>query len=317
MKYSEFKSAIKDMLLEDGIITGTETYVDRYTRVSLLEVLLHFPTLRPDSVLNITSADVIIEGNACEVGIPSAIKISEIRVVPSGWVATGDELEATIDGGGVIAPSHLVEGDTIVLTDSGETGLATDRLYLVTNAINLELVPVAVTLSGNVIGLGGIVLTSGEAYVQPSESELTLEITPLAGTIKFYKAITTDEYETKDRLGPLDYLPWSDRYRMINGQIAPCDLLYAVSPDRDRIIVHPIINFEKVLQITYSNPASKFEDDDVLHIPDALEDIFITVCTDYVRSRIAKDIDRNANMAAINLSEFRRGLRTIFSSIPR
>lgn len=295
MKYSEFKAGVMEMLLEDGEIHGAEAYYERQIRLSLLKALTFFPTLRPDATLNVASREVIIDGKACEVGIPNGATITEIRVIPSGWgFLTGPKI-ATTNGGGLLAfeGDFVSAGDALVLNESGGTGWDTEALMYVVN-----------DGAGNL----GLARTMGGARLYEED---------IMGSTLTYRRITPVTSEPQDRLGPLEFIPWSDRYTLINGLVAPCDLKYAVSPDRDRIVVHPIIDFEKILQISYRSLGTKFTDDNLIHVPEALEDHFISTCADYVRSRLAKDIDRNASMAAINFAEFKQGLKTIFRELPR
>jgi len=293
MKYSEFKAEVKVMLLEDGEIHGTENYLERHIRVSLLEALSFFPTLKPDSLLNVPSSEVIIDGNACEVGIPAAITMTELRVIPSGYAFDDEDgVEATTNGSGVLTAPALADGDTIVISDSSGTGWAVETLL-------------------HIVDSGGSLTVSETAGGSPlTESDA-------GGSTILYRKASTATYETSDRLGPLTRIPWDRRYQIINGLVNSCDLLYAVSPDRDTLIVHPIIDFEKILQISHRTLGTKFADDDEIHVPEAVEDRFITACSDYVRSRLSKDVDRNGSMAGVNFAEYKRQLRSIFKEIPR
>jgi len=217
MKYSEYKVGIKEMLLEDGEVVGTEKYLERMMRVALLEALTFFPTLRPDELLTRNVESAVQDGHACYVGIPAGAKIREIRVVPSGMISAED----------------------------------------------------------------------------------------------------AEDLDTSDRLGPLQEIPWSERYRLINGYVTSCDLFYAVSPDRSELVVHPIIDTEKQLQIRIEGLGKSFKDDDVITVPEVMEDRFIIACTDFIRGRMAKDIERNATLAAANRESFMRELRSIYKEIPR
>lgn len=217
MTYEEYKSGVKEMLLEEGEIHGTDTYVERYSRIALLEALRYFPTFKPDQVITKGFESVIPDGYACYCHLPQGANIREVRVVPS------------------------------------------------------ELIP-------------------------DDEAE---------------------DLGPEDRLGPLEYVPWEQRDRLIQGLVRNCDLFYSVSPDRAQLIVHPKIDEYKVLHITVEALTRKFKDDDIVNVPDEVSDWFITACANYVRAQIAKDIDRNAGMFSANFGEFKRELRAIYQEIPR
>jgi hypothetical protein len=121
----------------------------------------------------------------------------------------------------------------------------------------------------------------------------------------------------EDRLGPLEYYPWENRQTLINGLARKCDLFYSLGPDHATILIHPKLDETMLVQISYEGLVTKFRDDDVIHVPEELEDMFITCCSDYVRGKIAKDIDRNTGMYGANLGEFKRQLRAIYQEVPR
>lgn len=294
MKYSEFRDGVIEMLLDQGSIFGTEAYRDRQVRVALAKAMSFFPTLRHRTLLSIPSRDIIVEGNACVAGIPVGIDITEINLVPSGWVFTDNEaLTATTDGAGVITDGPSI-GSTFVLTDPAQTGWEAETL-----------------LYGIDDGAGAVVPSLA------SDGDALIERSTTAQTIKYRRVEWRDDYNTRHILGPFTPIPWENRRRLINGVVTARDLFYSVSPERDHLVIHPIINFERLLQVWYRKPGSKFEDNDLLNIPEGLEDEFVTVCSDYVRSRFSKDVERNASQYAANLSEFKQGLRSLFKEIPR
>lgn len=295
MKYSDFKAAVKEMLLEEGEIHGTDAYLDRNIRVALLESLAYFPSLRPDSLLTVTAPDVTVDGKACEFGIPAGITLTEVRIIPSGLVYDGEATSAQTDGLGVIASpagTAPATNDVVVFTDSAGTGWQVDSPYYVVGSDGTNW-SVALTEGGSALP---------ETTVSPNDVE--------------FRKMNAEEYDTWDRL-PVDRIPWTNRYNIINGLVAGCDKFYAISPDRDRIIIHPIIDAEKILQVSHQTLGTKFDDADNVNIPDAIEDQFINLCADFVRSRIAKDIDRDAALYALNFKEFKRGLRSIFNEVPK
>lgn len=124
-------------------------------------------------------------------------------------------------------------------------------------------------------------------------------------------------YDHEDRLGPLEEIDWDMGQRLINGLTRTCDLLYAISPDRNHILVSPIISLEKQLVVTIESLGRKFLDPDVLNIPEVMEDRFVVACADYARAHVSKDIDRNPSMFETNFSEFKRELQSIYKEIPR
>lgn len=290
MEYGEFKKEVKTHLLEAGEIYGTDSYLERTTRVALMEAFSYFPTLRPDRQWRFSSYDATTDGHVSVIGVPQrGVKFTEIRVIPSGWVFNGGSRLVNIDASGALDIT-LEDGTTVILTESSVTGWDVEQLL-------------------------NVVQSGPNSYL--SDSEDGLPKVPLQAAQVVLREVLPSEYKTHDRLGPLESCSWGDRDRMVNGLIAPCDLLYALSPDRNTMIVHPIIDFEKILQVNYTGFQTNLDDGDELNIPMGLEDRFISICADYVRSRIAKDIDRDMGLAQTNFSEFKRGLRSIFKEVPR
>lgn len=289
MKYGDFKTAVTQMLLEEGEIHGTDAYRERLIRVSLLEAISFFPTLRPDKLVSVPAKEVVIDGYACIVPLASVLPIKEVRLVQSGWefvTEEGEDLSATTNGSGGFATFD--EAAVIVVTDPGTTGLELNTPYYVYDS-------------------GGWIISETDGG--PPVSELGGDIT--------YRIVKAVEPDPKYRLGPFEERQWIDRQDLVNGLVAACDLIYIPTPDRDNIIVHPIITFDKVLQITFENLGTNFTDESEINIPEEMEDRFVVACTDYVRARIAKDIERNANLSSFHTAEFKRGIRSIYKEIPR
>lgn len=146
MTYGEFKSAVTEMLLEEGLIHGTDSYLDRHIRIALIEALSYFPALRPDETLEITADDVLIVGNSAQADIPQGVRINELMLVPTGWVFTdSDSRSAQTDGLGGI--SVLSDGQTFSIQDAGNSGFPV-RKILTTQETNGRAVP---TLDGTTI----------------------------------------------------------------------------------------------------------------------------------------------------------------------
>lgn len=292
MRFGEFKDQVKIHLLDAGDIFGTEDYLHRSIRVAVLEAFSYFPTLRPDKLWMFSSAEAVTDGNASVIGLPSrGVQIAEVMLIPSGWAfsGTGEAIDASISATGVLNIG-MDEGVSIVLLESGDSGWETDRPYY---TVNIG--------SNTMLSL----YEGGEPLVPNGASDIQL------------KTVVREEYRTSDRLGPFERIAWEDRFRMINGLIARCDLLYALSPDRNTMLVHPIIDFEKILQVHYTGFETSVTDNDILNIPEGLEDRFISACADYVRSRVAKDIDRDSGLASVNYQEFKRSLRSMYKEVPR
>lgn len=144
-----------------------------------------------------------------------------------------------------------------------------------------------------------------------------VEFEPQANTILYKIVDFDDSLGVKDELGPFDRLPSNKAINLKRGLISSCDLYYSVSPDQDKLLLHPIPDVDKKVRMSFSSSGTKFGESTNINIPAELEDRFISACSDYVRSRIAKDIDRNAGLAGVNFSEFKRQLRSIFKQLPR
>lgn len=290
MDYGSFRNEVRSHLLEAGEIYGTDSYLERTTRVSLMEAFSYFPTLRPDRQWRFSSADATTDGHVSVIGVPQmGVKFTEIKVIPSGWSFAGGSQLVNVSASGVLDVS-LSSGATVILTESGSTGWETQNLMYVVS-------------EGGQVYLSDV--ENGEPLIPLNPSQVTI------------RTVVPSSYNTHDRLGPLEYIDWANRRDMVNGLISKCDLLYSLSPDRNTMLVHPIISFELILEVHYTGFQTNLNDDDELNIPEGLEDRFISISADYVRSRIAKDIDRDMGLSQANFYEFKRGLRSIFKEVPR
>jgi hypothetical protein len=213
MTYEQFSVAVKELLLDDAEISGTEAYLDRLIRISLLKILEHFPMFRPDAHMTFGIDDCIDDGYASVVALPLGTKIREMRIVPSND--------------------------------------------------------------------------------------------------------TEEDVDTTDRLGPLQRVAWEERDRLINGFAAKNDLMYAICPDRITVYVHPKIEADRLLKVRVEAMTTRFAAGDVLHVPDNVADRFAECASDYIRSSIAKDIERNAGLHQVHLNAHKSGLRALYTEANR
>lgn len=148
MNYADFKQSIIEMLLEDGAIHGTESYLERHIRVALLEALSYFPSLRPDKTLVVTPEDVSPEGKSCSASIPVGVTINEIRLMPTGWLYTDTNARTAVtDGLSGFDAWDFSDGQAFTIVNAGTSGLPKDKV-LYAQDINGRFIP---HLDGNAL----------------------------------------------------------------------------------------------------------------------------------------------------------------------